>query len=47
MILSLHLWEQYILIRYLHVMAIFYFTAGTNKKTHRHKQNIDLLPLYK
>ena len=45
MILSLHLWEQYMLIRYL--IAIFSFTAGIKKKTHRHKQNIDLLPLYK
>ena len=45
MILSLHLWEQYMLIRYL--IAIFSFTAGIKKKTHRHKQNIDLLLLYK
>ena len=44
MILSLHLSEQYMLIRYL--MAILSFTAGIKKKTHRQKQNIDLLPFF-
>ena len=46
MILSLHLWEQYILIRYWCLIAIFSFIGGTNKKTHRHKLNINLLPFF-
>ena len=46
MILSLHLWEQYILIRYQYLIAIFSFTGGTNKKTQRHKRNINLLPFF-